>query len=314
MGEGNDTVATAIAFPGQGAQRVGMGRPWADHDAWAVVGRAEQAVDRPLAPLLLEADEDELARTSNAQLAMLVHGLVVWEAVRPRLAEPVVAFAGHSLGQLTALIAAGAMPFDDGLRLGVARAEATQAAADANPGAMAAVLGLGVEQVEEVCASSAPGVWVANDNAPGQVAVGGTPEAVERTVDAARTAGAKKVVPLDVGGAFHTPLMADAADRLGPVLADTRFGDTAVPVVANHDAEAHHDGAGWEQRLTRHLVEPVRWRESAQALGDVGADRMLEVGASRLLSPMVRRSCPGIEVAGVGLPTEIDDVMTAVAA
>jgi [acyl-carrier-protein] S-malonyltransferase len=290
-----------------------MGRPWADHDAWAVVARAEDAAERPLAPLLLEADERDLARTSNAQLAMLVHGLVVWEAVRPRLAEPVVAFAGHSLGQLTALIAAGAVPFDAGVRLGVARAEATQAAADANPGAMAAVLGLDADAVEGVCASSGPGVWVANDNAPGQVAVGGTPEAVERAVEAARSAGAKKVVPLDVGGAFHTPLMAEAADRLGPVLADTSFADTTVPVVANHDASPHQDGPGWAQRLARHLVEPVRWRQSAQALGDLGADRMLEVGASRLLAPMVRRSCPGIEVAGIGLPDEVDDV-TAVAA
>jgi [acyl-carrier-protein] S-malonyltransferase len=307
-------VATAIAFPGQGAQRVGMGRPWVDHAAWAVVDRAEEAAERPLAPLLLDADEQELARTSNAQLAMLVHGLVVWEAVRPRIDDHIVAFAGHSLGQLTALIAAGAVPFDAGVRIGVARAEATQAAADDNPGAMAAVLGLDVDRVTAVCEAAAPGVWVANDNAPGQVAVGGAPDAVERAIDEARKAGAKRVVPLDVGGAFHTPLMAAAAEDLGPVLAEAPFMDTTVPVVANHDAQPHLDGPGWVDRLTRHLVEPVRWRESATTLGDLGADRMLEVGASRLLSPLVRRSCPEIDVAGVGLPTEIDDVVAGVAA
>jgi [acyl-carrier-protein] S-malonyltransferase len=298
-------MSIAVVFPGQGAQAPGLGRPWADHDAWATVARAEAAAGRPLAPLLLDAPGEELARTENAQLAMLVHGLVVWEAVRDELDERPVAFAGHSLGQVTALIAAEAVPFDAGIRLAAARAAATQAAADTRPGSMAACLGLSLEEVEEVCASVGDGCWVANHNAPGQVAVAGEARAVAAAVEAARRAGAKKVVPLDVGGAFHTPLMAAAQEALEPTLATTPFADTEVPVVANHDGRAYTDAAGWPDRLGRHLVEPVRWHDCSVTLAGLGADRVLEVGASRLLGPMVRRSAQGVAVAGIGTPDEL---------
>jgi [acyl-carrier-protein] S-malonyltransferase len=301
-------MSTAVVFPGQGAQEIGLGRPWSEHRAWAVVARAESAADRPLARLLVEADGDELGRTVNTQLAMLVHALVVWDAVRDELGEPPIAFAGHSLGQITALIAAEAVAFDDGVRLAVARAEATQAAVDEHPGAMAAFLGLDLEQVEQVCASVGDGCWVANHNAPGQVAVGGTPEAVDRAMAAAREAGAKKVVPLAVGGAFHTPLMAEARDDLTATLEATAFVDSAVPVIANHDGRPYRDGAGWPDRLGRHLVEPVRWHECSMTLAGLGATRVIEVGASRLLWPMVRRSAPGVEVGGVGGPDELAQI------
>lgn len=301
-------MSTAVIFPGQGAQAVGLGRPWVDHDAWAVVAEAEAAADRPLAGLLLDAEAEELAHTANTQLAMLVHGLVVWEAVRPELEDPPIAFAGHSLGQITALIAAGAVGFGDGVRLAVARAEATQAAADERPGVMAAFLGLDLEQVEQICADVGHGCWIANHNAPGQASVAGTPEAVERAMDGARAAGAKKVVELEVGGAFHTPLMSSARDELAATLAATEFLDTEVPVVANHDGRPHQDGAGWPERLGRHLTEPVRWHECSLALAELGATRVLEVGASRLLWPMVRRSARGVEVGGVGVPDELMQV------
>jgi [acyl-carrier-protein] S-malonyltransferase len=298
-------MSTAVIFPGQGAQEVGLGRPWADHPAWGVVARAEAVADRPLGALLLEAEADELARTANTQLAMLVHSLVVWEAVRPELDDPPIAFAGHSLGQITALIAAGAVGFDDGVRLAVARADATQAAADERPGTMAAFLGLGIDEVEQICHDVGEGCWVANHNAPGQVAVAGTPAGVEAAIEGARGAGAKKIVSLDVGGAFHTPLMAAARDALASTLAATTFLDTEVPVVANHDGRPYRDGAGWPDRLGRHLVEPVRWHACSVTLAELGATRVLEVGASRLLWPMVRRSARGLEVGGVGVPDEL---------
>jgi [acyl-carrier-protein] S-malonyltransferase len=301
-------MSTAVIFPGQGAQEVGLGRPWVDLGAWDVVARAEAVADRPLGALLLEADADELARTANTQLAMLVHSLVVWEAVRPELEEPPVAFAGHSLGQITALIAAGAVGFDDGIRLAVARADATQAAADDRPGTMAAFLGLGMDEVEAICAEVGEGCWVANHNAPGQVAVAGTPDAVESAIEGARRADAKKIVRLDVGGAFHTPLMTVARDALAPTLAATTFHDTDVPVVANHDGRPYRDGAGWPDRLGRHLVEPVLWHDCSVTLAALGAGRVLEVGASRLLWPMVRRSARGLEVGGIGVPDELADL------
>lgn len=297
-------MPTAVVFPGQGAQEPGLGRAWLDDASWDVVARAEAASGRSLSHLLLDADAEELARTANAQLTMLIHGLVVWDAVRPRLDDTPVAFAGHSLGQLTALLAAGAVGFEDGVRLAVARAEATQAAADHRPGTMAAVLGLDVDRVEELCGATED-CWVANHNAPGQIAVGGAPAAVDTVVAAARDAGAKKVVPLRVGGAFHTPLMASARTTLAPSLDRTRFSDTGAPVVANHDGRAHRDGAGWPERLGRHLTERVRWHDCSCTLADLGADRVIEVGAARLLGPMMRRSVRGLDVHGVAVPDDL---------
>ena len=297
-------MPTAVVFPGQGAQEPGLGRAWLDDPAWGVVARAEEASGRDLSHLLVHADAEELARTDNAQLTMLIHGLVVWEAVRPRLEEAPVAFAGHSLGQLTALVAAGAVGLEDGVRLAVVRAEATQAAADERPGAMAAVLGLDVAQVEELCHATED-CWVANHNAPAQIAVGGTPAAVDTVARAARGAGAKKVVPLRVGGAFHTPLMASARAALGPSLDHTPFSDTSAPVVANHDGRAHRDGAGWPDRLGRHLTERVRWHDCSCTLAESGADRVIEVGAARLLGPMMRRSVRGLDVHGIAAPDDL---------
>ncbi|MEL7210585.1 MAG: ACP S-malonyltransferase, partial [Actinomycetota bacterium] len=250
-------------------------------------------------------------RTENAQLAMFVHGLVVWEAVRPELDESPVAFAGHSLGQLTALVAAGVLTLEDGVALSVERAEATQSAADASPGAMAAFLGLDLDTVLAIAEEA--GCWVANHNAPGQSAVAGTPDTVEQAMDGARDADAKKVVRLEVAGAFHTPMMQPAADALRPALDDLAYSDPAAPVVANHDGRAHRDGAGWADRLRRHLVEPVRWHDCSVTLGDLGAERVVEVGATRLLWPMVKRSVPGIATAGVGDPADLEQ-MTAVPA
>lgn len=296
-------MSTAIVFPGQGAQAPGLGVAWTEHRAWSIVADAEAVADRPLAHLLLDADADELARTENAQLAMFVHGLVVWEAARPLLDGRPVAFAGHSLGQITALVAAGVLTIEGGVSLAVARAEATQHAADAHPGAMAAFLGLDVETVTTIAREV--GCWMANHNAPGQAAVAGSPATVALAMEGARRAGAKKVVPLDVAGAFHTPLMVEAVQELRPTLEALDFSDSSVPVVANHDGLAHADGERWPERLERHLVDPVLWHDCSVTIGDLGADRAVELGASRLLGPMIRRSVPGIETAGIAQPDDL---------
>lgn len=304
-------MRVAVVFPGQGTQRPGMGAPWRGHPAWSVVERAEEVTGSDLGGLVVDADGGRLARTRDAQLAVLVTSLTAWEAVRDRLPQP-VAFAGHSLGQVTALVAAGALGLDDGLRVAADRAEATQEAADARPGRMAAVLGLDREQVEEAC-RDVPDCWVANDNAPGQVVVGGTATGVEALTTRARDVGARKVMPLDVGGAFHTPLMSDAADELGRRLDGVAFGRPSAPVVANTDATPHADD-DWRDRLTRHLVSPVEWRRSQHALAGLGADLVVEVGTGGMLAGLARRTVPDLPVVGVATPDDLGRLAEALTA
>jgi [acyl-carrier-protein] S-malonyltransferase len=297
-------VTYAVIFPGQGAAVPGAGEPWRDHAAWQVVREAEAATERPLARLLLEADADELATTEASQLAVLLTSLVAWHACTEVLAGEPVAFAGHSLGQITALIAAGAVAPADGYRLAAARAEASQRSADARPGRMIALMGTDPEAATEMCAASAD-VWVANDNAPGQVVVAGTPAGVDELAERARAAGVRKVMPLAVGHAFHTPLLADAAEALADVLADTPFRAGRAPIVTNTDAVAVDDPAAWPELLTRHLVEPVHWRESQTALTELGATTFVEVGPGRVLAGLAKRTVRGVPVRNVSTPDDV---------
>jgi [acyl-carrier-protein] S-malonyltransferase len=265
-------VRVAVVFPGQGTQEPGMGAPWHDHPAWKIVEQAEAALGEPLAPLLLDATAEELARTRNAQLAVLCTSLVAWEAARP-MVDDVVAYAGHSLGQVTALIASGALGLDDGVRFAARRAELTQSAADANPGRMAALLGATIEQAEEACAAAPDGAWVANDNAPGQVVIAGTPDGVELAVARAKEIGVRRATSLKVGGAFHTPLMRSARDGLVDTLSSVTFSAPSAPVVSNHDGAAYsgEDTDGWRSRLADHVTVPVCWRTSMETLVGLGA-------------------------------------------
>lgn len=296
----------AVQFPGQGSQRPGAGLAWRDHPAWSVVERAEVAVGEPLAPLLLEADAAALGRTRASQLSVLLLSLMAWEAARPELGSP-VAFGGHSLGQVTALIASGAVGFDDGIRFAAARATETQAAADASGGAMLALLGATEEQARAACGAAPDTCWVANLNAPGQVVVAGTPEGVAAVAASAADHGIRRTRALDVGGAFHTPLMAPAVDALAPLLAATTFADIAVPVVANHDAAAHTDAAGWPDRLGRHLVQPVRWQQCVETMVGLGADRLIEIGPGSTLNGLAKRIVPDTPTASIDTP---EDLMT----
>ncbi len=302
-------MATAVIFPGQGSQRAGMGRAWVDHPAWSVVDEAEAALGERLAPLLLTATDDDLAPTRPAQLAMLLSGLLAWEAWRTTEGQgpPPVAFAGHSLGQVTALIAAGALSVADGVRFAATRARLTQTAADRHPGTMAALLGADEALAAEACAAAPDACWVANDNAPGQLVVAGTPAGVDAAADRARELGAK-VRPLAVGGAFHTPLMAEARDALVGVLSSVAFAPPTAPVVANDDAQAHHDGEGWRHRLAEHVVRPVRWRTSVQALAGLGATALVELGAPGRLGAMVRRVDRTVAVHAVTAPADLDQL------
>ena len=291
-----------------------MGVPWRDTPSWSVVEEAEEALGRSVAPLLLDPDAS-LDRTEDAQLAVLLASLLAWDAVRDRIGAP-VAFAGHSLGQITALIAAGALTLADGVRLAAERARCTQAEAERRPGRLAALMGAGLLQAESAC-SSATGdrldCWVANDNAPGQVVVGGTPEGVEAAGARARELGAARVVPLKVAAAFHTPLMEGAVTALGPTLAATHFSPPSAPVVSNIDASPHDEGDGWRTGLGTHLVSTVRWRESMHTLVTLGADTLLEVGPGAVLSGLARRTVPDVLTRTVASPDQVPDVLEEVA-
>lgn len=298
-------MPTAVVFPGQGSQVQGIGSMWVDHACWALVGRAEAALDRPLSPLLLDPDAD-LSHTREAQLSVLLASLLAWDASGPSLAP--AAFAGHSLGQITALIASGTIAFDDGIRLAAARADATQAAADTRPGAMLALLGADEQQAANACAAAPDEAWTANINAPGQIVVGGTPDGIAAVAAAAPGAGIRRSRALAVGGAFHTPLMAPAADSLDPVLRSKRYAAPAAPVVTNHDATAHRDADGWPARLHAHLVQPVRWQASVEAMVAMGIDRFVEVGPGTTLAALIRRIAPAVEVAGIAGPDDLDQI------
>ena len=303
-------MGVAVLFPGQGTQVPGMGLAWRDHSAWALVELAESAVGEPLADLLLEADKERLGRTREAQLAVMLVSLMAWEAVRDLVDEP-VAMAGHSLGQVTALVASGALSLEDGVRLAARRAECTQDAADRTGGRMAALMGATVGQAEEACEPPDGGertCWVANDNAPGQVVVGGTPEGLEAAGNRARSLGVRKVMALNVGGAFHTPLMASARHELEPELAATAFAAPHPAVVSNVDARAHTDDA-WATQLADHLVEPVLWRQTMVTLSDLGASSFVEVGPGSVLAGLARRIVPDHPVRNVAVPDDVPQLL-----
>lgn len=303
-------MRVAVVFPGQGTQSEAMGRPWKGHPSWAIVERAESALEEPLAPLLLDASADDLARTRNSQLSVLLTSLMVWDALAPRLNAAddveVVAFAGHSLGQVTALVAAGTLTLDDGIRFAARRAELTQAAADAHPGRMAALLGATEEQALEACAAAPDACWLANDNAPGQIVLAGTPDGLDTALARAKEIGVRRAMALPVGGAFHTPLMSDAAGGLADVLRDLPLHEPSAPVASNDDAHLYADGEGWRARLARHVTRPVRWRESMEALAALGATAFLEVGNGSMIAGVAKRTVPDVAVYGIAVPEAID--------
>jgi [acyl-carrier-protein] S-malonyltransferase len=294
----------AFTFPGQGSQRPGMGRNWTDHPSWEVVEEASVLSGRDVDHLLTEADDEELRRTSNAQLATFVLSLVALDAIERVGLAPTVC-AGHSLGEYSALAASGAMTFEDGVRLVAERGEAMHDAAEESPGTMAAVLGLEDAEAEAAC-SDIEDVWVANYNAPGQVVIAGTVEGVENASAAARKLGARKVTRLNVAGAFHTPLMAQAANRLRKALSATRFLLPEVPVVANLDARAHRGAGEWRSLLAGQLCSPVRWRQSLQTLASLGTTCVVEVGPGGVLAALAKRGLPGVTALAVASPDDID--------
>jgi [acyl-carrier-protein] S-malonyltransferase len=301
-----------FTFPGQGSQRSGMGAAWVDHPSFEVVAEASSAAGKDLSSLLLDAPMEELTSTDNAQLATFVQSLVVLDAVE-RLGLSPGACAGHSLGEYTALVATGAMSFEDGVRLVLARGEAMAHAGEDAPGTMAALLGITDDDAEAACQRAEGDVWVANYNAPGQVVISGTLEAVKRAGELAKDLGARRVMPIPVSGAFHTPLMAGARSELRKALGDAVFLTPEIPVVANVDARIHIDPAEWPGLLSAQLCSPVRWRQSLETLAGLGGTIFVELGPGGVLSGLARRSVSDVATVAVAEPDDLDTLMDLVA-
>ena len=293
----------AVMFPGQGTQAPGLGRPWRDHQVWGVASRAEDILGRPVAPLLLDDDPTPLASTEGAQLAVFLASVMAWHAVSDQLPRP-IGFAGHSLGQLTALVAAKTLTIDDGITLVGERAAACQRATEKHPGAMAALLGATPDQAEQSVADSSE-AWVANDNGPGQVVIAGTPAGVEAVCDRAKVLGVRRTMRLDVAGAFHTPLMDDAAAEFRTALASVSLYDSDVPVISNEDGAAYTDGEGWRTRLADHLVRPVKWLTTLRTLAAMDVDELVEVGPGTTLASLARRAVPHLTVRSINSPEHL---------
>jgi [acyl-carrier-protein] S-malonyltransferase len=298
-------VNIAVVFPGQGSQAPGAGVLWQGTPAWSVVEEAEAATGLPLAALLTDPDAD-LTDTRSSQLSVLLASLVAWRALEPTLAaDAVVGVAGHSLGQVTACIAAGALSTADGVRLAVARADASAAAQAARPGGMLALLGADEATGARACEAAPDQAWVANVNGASQVVVGGDVEALDLVAERATELGVRRVRRLAVDGAFHTPLLEPAAAALAPTLASIAFRAPSVPIVTNHDAAAVTTADGWPERLTTHLVSPVRWADVVEGLVALGADAFVEVGPGTTLGGLVRRVAPEVEVRSVSSPDDL---------
>ncbi len=301
-------MVLAFTFPGQGSQRPGMGRPWREHESWELIDEASDIAGRDIGQLLCDADADELKDTRNAQLSTFVSSLMVLDAVERLGIEPSFC-AGHSLGEYTALTATGALGFDDGVRLVVERAAAMHDASDERPGTMAAVLGLEDDEVEIACRRADADVWVANFNAPGQVVIAGSADGVAAAADHAKELGAKRVMPLPVSGAFHTPYMAPARDRLRAALATADPRDTDVPVVSNVDALAHDLGDDWAKLLSAQLSSPVRWKQCLLTLADAGVSDFAELGPGSVLTGMAKRTVPDGRTISVATPEDLDKLL-----
>ena len=303
----------AFVFPGQGAQKVGMGKDWAEAfpEAARTFEEADEALGFPLSRLCFEGPEEELLLTTNTQPALLATSIAIYRAVASRGLDAEL-LAGHSLGEYSALVAAAALDFGAALRLVRERGRLMQEAVPVGAGAMAAIMGLDDATLDELCrrAAGSEVCAVANLNSPGQTVIAGHTAAVERAVELAKEAGAKKATLLKVSAPFHSPLMRPAREGLVPLLEGTPFRDPRVPVVTNVDALPIRSGAAARDALERQVDAPVRWVESVMWMaGPGGVARFYELGPARVLSGLIKRTVDGVVTQTIEKPSQLDEVV-----
>ncbi len=311
-------MSIALVFPGQGSQTVGMGKALAD--AYPASARVFQEVDaalgEKLSKLIFEGPEAELTLTANAQPALMATSLAALAALEAEAGLDVAkaAFvAGHSLGEYSALCAAGSLTLADTARLLRLRGSAMQQAVPAGEGAMAAILGLDFEKVSGIALAAARDLYLtgaiceaANDNGGGQVVISGTRAAVERAMELAKAAGAKRALPLAVSAPFHCTLMTPAAEAMAQALADIQILAPKVPLVANVSAAALTDPAAIRESLIKQVTGAVRWRESVAYMASHGVTRFVEIGAGKVLAGLVKRIADGASAISVGTPADVE--------
>jgi [acyl-carrier-protein] S-malonyltransferase len=293
----------AFVFPGQGAQAVGMGR-----DAYerfeasrAVFDRADEVLGFSVSKLAFEGPEEELKLTANTQPALLTTSVALLEAFKARGVKPDYV-AGHSLGEYSALVAAGVLSFDDAVRLVRARGLFMEQAVPGGQGAMAATLGADRDALDALCrdiSATVGRVELANVNCPGQIVVSGTAAGVAAVAERGKEAGAKRVVPLEVSGPFHSSLMQPAADKLEKELAAAEFRDAAVPVIANVTARPVTSGEEFRRLLVRQVVSPVLWEDSVRYLIGEGVDTFVEIGSGTVLAGLIKKIDKTVKVVSV---------------
>lgn len=279
----------AFVFPGQGAQFVGMGKDLYESNEVAkdLFEKANEILGFRITDLMFNGTEEDLRQTKVTQPAIFLHSVILAKTLGEEFKPDMV--AGHSLGEFSALVAAGALSFEDGLRLVATRAMAMQKACEAQPSTMAAVLGLTNEQVEEICDSIDAIVAPANYNCPGQIVISGTEEGIDAACEKALAAGARRALKLKVGGAFHSPLMQPAHEELAAAINAAEFATPICPVYQDVDAKPHTNAAEIKENLIAQLTAPVKWTQIVQAMIADGADDFVELGPGTVLQGLVKK-------------------------
>lgn len=280
---------TAYVFPGQGAQFVGMGKDLYDNDAKAreMFEKANEILGFRITDLMFNGTEEDLRQTKVTQPAIFLHSVILAKTLGDDFKPDMV--AGHSLGEFSALVAAGALSFEDGLKLVAKRAMAMQKACELQPSTMAAVLALPDEKVEEICAEIDDVVAPANYNCTGQLVISGTIEGVDKACEKLLAAGAKRALKLKVGGAFHSPLMMPAQEELAEAIEKAEFKTPVCPVYQNVDGKPHTNPAEIKENLVKQLTAPVRWTQDVEAMIEDGATEFIELGPGSVLQGLVKK-------------------------